>query len=98
MQDELRRGARNSFAMWHVIERPLQLRMLRNVLADLRHGLAGGLQALFEFALGFHLGFAERHLHAAVGVDFTFTRGLDRQEDHVFEFVNYGGLYAVRLR
>ena len=35
VQNELRRGAGNSLAMRHVVERPLQFGMLRDVLADL---------------------------------------------------------------
>src|SRR5437588_7039761 len=40
MQDELRRRSGHSFAMRHVIERPLQLRMLVDILANLSHALA----------------------------------------------------------
>src|SRR5215471_1882022 len=41
MQNELRRRSCNSFAMRNVVERPLQFRMLVDVLANLGHRLAG---------------------------------------------------------
>ena len=57
------------------------------------------LEALLRTpALAFDLGFAERHLHAAVSVDFAFAGGLDRQEDHVLELVDHRRLHAVGLR
>src|SRR5262249_32598299 len=68
-KDELRRRAGDASAMRYVIERPLQLGMLVDVFTNLAQALAGRLQALFEFGLGFHLGLAESHLHAAVSVD-----------------------------
>src|SRR5262249_44897443 len=95
MKDELCCCSRDTFAVWYVIERTLQLRMLVNVFANFHHALAGGLQALLELGLGFDLGFAERHLHTAVCVDFAFARSFNRQEDHVFEFVDYCRLRAV---
>ena len=60
--------------------------------------LAGRLEALLELGLGLHLGLAQRHLHAAVSVDFAFARSLDRQEDHVLEFVDDRRLHSVGLR
>src|SRR5690242_1645755 len=72
MQNELRCRSCNPFAMRHVVEGLLQFRMFVDVLANLLNGLAGGLQALFEFGFGFDFGFAERHLHPAVSIDFAF--------------------------
>src|SRR5262249_8751934 len=89
MHDKLRGGTGDAFAMGHVIERPLQFRMFLDVAVDFLERLAGGLEAVLEFGFRLDLGFAERHLHAAVGVDFAFARSFDRQEDHVLEFVDY---------
>src|ERR1700740_323026 len=72
--------------------------MLVDVAADLLEALACRFEALLKFSLGFDFGFAESHLHAAVGVDFCFARSLDGQEDHVFKFVDYRRLHSVRLR
>src|SRR5215472_8817534 len=76
VQDKLRRGARNPFAVRHVIERPLQLEVLVDIAANLLEALACRFEALVEFRSGLDLGFSEGHLHPAVRVDFTFARGL----------------------
>ena len=78
MQDKLRGSARNAFAVRHVIERPLQLGMLLDVLADFLETFASGLQTLLELRLGFYLGLPKRHLHATVRVDLAFAGSLDR--------------------
>ncbi len=72
MQDELCRGPGDSLPVWHVIEGPLQFGMFRDVLANVVHAFAVDLQALLEFSFGLYLRFAERHLHAAVGIDLSF--------------------------
>src|SRR6267154_243008 len=64
VQDELRCGPRDPLAMRHVVERPLQLGMLGDILADFVQVLAGGFQALLELSFRLYLGLAERHLHA----------------------------------
>src|SRR5271163_3091204 len=89
VQHKLRSCARDTFAVRHVIEGLLELGMLVDIAADFLEALACRFEALLEFSLGFDLGFAERHLHAAMCVDFTFSRRLNGQEDHVFEFVDY---------
>ena len=53
---------------------------------------------MLELGLRLYLGFAQRHLHAAVSVHFAFAGGFDGQEDHVFEFVDHRRLHSVRLR
>src|SRR5580704_2087559 len=98
VQHKLRSCTRDTLAVGHVIEGPLKLGMLVNVAADFLEALSCRFEALLEFSLGFDLSFAEGHLHAAVCVDFALTRSLDRQEDHVLEFVDYSRLHSVRLR
>jgi len=56
---------------------------------------AGALQRLGEFLLGLALGFAQRHLHAAVSVDFAFARGFHGQIDHVLEVGDHRRLRAI---
>src|SRR5215472_15991236 len=97
MQNELRRGSGNAFAMRNLVERPLQFWMFVDVLANLRHRLAGRLETFFEFGLGFDLRLAQRHLHSAVGIHFAFAGGFNGQEDHVFELVDDSRLHAIRL-
>ena len=77
MQDELRSRSCHSFAMRHVIERPLQLGMLVNIFTDFGHALARGFQALLELGLCLYFGLAECHLHAAVRINFAFARSFD---------------------
>src|SRR6266404_4387099 len=77
VQDELRGRTRDSCAVWHVIERPFQLRVFLDVLADFLKIPARRLETLLEFRFGFYLGLAERHLHATVRVNFAFARSLD---------------------
>ena len=84
--------------MRHVVEGAPQLGMIGDVTFQIVEPLAGRLDDSLEFALGLSFGFTERHLHAAVGVDFTFARGLDRQKDHVLEFVDHRRLHAIGLR
>ena len=72
--------------------------MLLNVFADFFDALAGGLKALFELCLGLHLRFSQGHLDTAVRVDLTFSRGFDREEDHVLELVHDCRLDAIGLR
>src|SRR5579864_7075409 len=98
MQDELRRRAGDPFAMRYVIERPLEFRMLGDIFANFVQALARGLQTLFELSLRFYLGLAQRHLHTAVRVDLSLTRGLDGKENHVLELVDDGGLNTIGLR
>jgi hypothetical protein len=98
VQHKLRSCARDTFAVRHVIEGPLKLGMLIDVTADFLEALACRFETLLEFSFGFDLGFTEGHLHAAVCVDFAFARSLDGQEDHFFEFVDYGRLHSVGLR
>ena len=80
------------------IEQVPQLGMLADVVLNVVQPFAGRLQRLVEFHAGLYLGFAQRHLHAAVSVDLAFARGLDGQEDHLFEVIGHSGLHAVRLR
>ncbi len=89
VQHELRSCACDTLAVGHVIEGPLKLGMLVDVAADFLEVLACRFETLLEFSLGFDLGFTEGHLHAAVRVDLTLSRCLDRQEDHVPEFVDH---------
>src|SRR5580692_1593592 len=98
VQHELGCRSRNAFTMRDVIEGPAQLRVLGNEFPDLLHSLASGFQTLLEFGLGLYSGLAQSHLYATVSVDLTFARSFDGQENHFFEFVDDGGLYAVRLR
>ncbi len=62
-----------------------QLRVMCDVVPNILQAPPCTLQAAIEFGLGFGLCFTERHLHPAVGVDFAFAGGLDRQEDHFAE-------------
>src|SRR5215467_3516610 len=98
VQDELRGSARNAVAMRNVVEGPLQLGVLFDVCANVVKALARGLEALFELGLRLDLRLSERHLDAAVSIDFAFARSLDGQENHVLELVYDRGLHAVRLR
>ena len=41
--------------------------------------------------------FGQRHLHTAMSVDLAFAGSLDRQEDHVFEFVDHARLDSIGL-
>src|SRR5580693_8202839 len=78
VQNELRSSSSYALAMRHLVEGPSQLSMLGDEFPDLVQTLARGFQALFEFGLGFHLGLAQRHLYAAMGVHFAFAGGFDR--------------------
>ena len=72
--------------------------MFVNVLANFCHALACGLEALLKLGFGFDLGLAERHLHAAVSIDFSFARSFNGQENHVFKLVDHRRLHSVGLR
>src|SRR5437588_12632910 len=98
MQNELGRCSSNTLPVRNMVERPLQLGMLLNVFADFLHALAGGLKALFELCLGFHLRLSQGHLDTAVRVDLTLSGAFDREEDHVLELVLDCRLDAIGLR
>src|SRR5579883_3527097 len=55
MQHKLRRRSSYPFAMRHAIKRPLEFRVLRDVILNLRQALARRAQALLELRLGLHL-------------------------------------------
>ena len=93
------RADRRPWTCGTVVERVLQLGVLLDVRADLVERAArSASSACSNSSLGLDLGLAERHLHAAVGVDLALAGGLDRQEDHVLELVDHGRLHAVGLR
>ena len=62
----------HTFAVRHGIEQLPQLGMIGYVAPDFIQRLAGRRQSLIELHARFDFGFAERHLHAAVGVDLAF--------------------------
>src|SRR5262249_39709598 len=72
--------------------------MLSDVFTNVVHALTRRLQALLELALGFYLGLAERHLYAAMSVNFAFARRFDGQENHVLELIHDRRLHSVGLR
>src|SRR5664279_4203179 len=98
VQYEIRCYASVTMNVRHRIEQVAQFRMLGNVVLDVLQPFAGGLQRLLEFHAGLDLGFAQRHLHAAVRVDLPFAGSFDGQENHLLEVVGHRRLYAVRLR
>src|SRR3984957_823505 len=57
VENELRRGTGDAFAMGHMVERPLQFGMFVDIFPDLFHGLARRFEALLEFCLGSYFGF-----------------------------------------
>ncbi len=61
------------------------------------HRLAQLAEHVLELQLRLGLGFAERHLHTAVGVDFALARSLDGQENHVLVVGHHRRLRAVGL-
>src|SRR5215472_16264360 len=71
--------------------------MLFHPGAALIEGEPGLRESGGEFLLGLILGFAERHLHAAVSVDLAFAGGLDGEVDHVLVVGDNGGLRAIGL-
>ena len=81
-----------------MIEGSLQLRVLGDIVSDLLETLARRTEALLELSFGLYFGFSKSHLHTAMGVDLSFARGFDRQENHVLEFVDDGGLDSIGLR
>ena len=94
----MRSRSGNSLAVRHVIEGPLQLWMLLDILTDFVQALTRGLEALLKLRLGLHLGLPKRHLNAAVRIDLAFARSFDRKEDHVLELIDHGGLHPIGLR
>src|ERR1017187_5728419 len=98
MQHEIRCYPGVPMNVRYRIEQVAQFRMLGNVVLDVLQPFAGGLQRLLEFHAGLDLGFAQRHLHAAVRVDLPFAGSFYGQENHLLEVVGHSRLYAVRLR
>ena len=97
VQNELRRRSRDARPVRDVVKRPAQLRMLGDVVLDVLQALARGPQGLLEFRLGFGLGVAQGHLHAAVRVDLALSGRFDGQENHVPELIDDRRLHAVGL-
>ena len=98
VQHEVGGHADHAFDVGNLVHRRLQLGMLLDEGANLFEGAAGGVESGLEFELGLGLGFAERHLHAAVGVHVAFAGGLDGEEDHVLVVRHHRRLRAVGLR
>src|ERR1017187_4005391 len=98
MQHEIRCYPGVPMNLRYRIEQVAQVRMLGNVVLDVLQPFAGGLQRLLEFHASLDLGFAQRHLHAAVRVDLPFAGSFYGQENHLLEVVGHSRLYAVRLR
>src|ERR1022692_4366567 len=98
MQHEIRCYPGVPMNVRYRIEQVAQFRMLGNVVLDVLQPFAGGLQRLLEFHASLDLGFAQRHLHAAVRVDLPFAGSFYGQENHLLEVVGHSRLHAIRLR
>src|SRR5271167_4156079 len=98
VQGKLRSSSSYAFTMGNLVKRVLEIRMLVDVLSQFVEGSPGLLQNAVEFGAGLGLGLCQRHLDSAVGVHFTFARGFDWKEDHVFELIDNARLDAIRLR
>src|SRR5579872_3135197 len=72
MDSEVGRGPNHAFVLGHMVDGLRHLRMLGHVGLQLIRGLADLRQHILELQLGLGLGFAQGHLHPAVGVDFAF--------------------------
>ena len=99
MQDELRRRAGDAFAVRHVVERPLQLGMLLDVL---RESPARLLPVDFRHCSNSSLAFTLASPSAICTRLWALTSPSPEvsigQEDHVLELVDHGRLHAIRLR
>src|SRR5580704_15509919 len=84
--------------MLELVECMLELRMLIDIGPEFVQGPPGLAEDAVKLGSSLCFGFRERHLDAAVGIDFALARSLDWQEDHVFKFVDYPRLHTVRLR
>src|SRR5690348_17269071 len=91
-------AAYDTLGVRHLIERLPGFGVCIHPGAALIEGEAGGFERGGEFLLRLVLGFAEGHLDAGMGVDLTFARRFDRDEDHVLVVTHHGGLRTIALR
>src|ERR1700733_7311667 len=89
MPGELGCRSRKTVPMRELVECVLELRMLIDIRPEFVQCPPGLAEDAIKLRPSLCLGFCERHLHAAVGIDLAFAGSLDGQEDHVFEFVDH---------
>lgn len=82
-------GSHDAVVVWDGVERLANVGCHALVRAHVVEAVAGGRDDVVELALRFGLGLSEGHLHAAMSVDLTFSRGFDGKVDHVFEVVDH---------